>query len=278
MIQNTQRIPKVIHYFWFGKNPESDLIKKCISSWRKYNPDYEIKRWDESNFNIDISVDYVKEAYLAKKWAFVSDYARFYVLNKYGGIYLDTDVEVLKSLDPIIDKGPFLALEHDNYDSIAPGLGMASLPNNVLLEKMLKDYKNRHFKKDNGFYDETPVGVRMTEEFLLKDGLKKVSGIQKIDGFWIYPKEYFCPLDFQTGETNITENTYAIHHYASSWWDEKDKKYWKIAQKLTPMFGASKANKIQRIIKAPYTIKKRIKQAGIMNTIKYYKDKFKGDN
>lgn len=276
MKKDSQKIPKIIHYFWFGKNPESDLILKCISSWKKYNPDYKIIRWDESNFNIDDSIDYVKEAYYAKKWAFVSDYARFYVLNKYGGIYLDTDVEALKSLDPIVNKGPFLAMEHDNYDSIAPGLGMASLPDNLLLKKMLEDYKNRHFKKKDGFYDETPVGVRLTEKFLLKDGLKDINGIQKVDGFFIYPKEYFCPLDFQTGKINITQNTYTIHHYASSWWDEKDRKYWKIAQKLTPIIGVSNANKVQHVLKAPHTIKNRLKQAGMVRTIKYYKNKFIG--
>lgn len=272
-MNNLKKIPKVIHYFWFGKNPEPQIVKECIKSWKKYCPDYEIKRWDENNFDINVCA-YVKEAYDAKKWAFVSDYARFYVLKKYGGIYLDTDVELIKNIDPIIEKGPFLALENQFYDSVAPGLGMAAYPNMSLVNKIILDYDHSHFKLSNGVYDQKPVGKRIVDNFLKNDGLKNVNGIQKVDEFLIYPSDYFCPLNFLTGITTITNNTVAIHHYASSWWSAEDIKYRKIGQKVARIFGGKAGLKVEQILKFPYSFKKKIKIMGFKKTIIFYYEKY----
>lgn len=266
-------IPKVIHYFWFGKNPETDLMKKCKNSWKKYCPDYEIKRWDESNFDVNMC-SYVKEAYDAHKWAFVSDYARFYILNKYGGVYLDTDVELIKSIDSIVNAGPFFACENESFDSIAPGLGMATEKNNKLYERVIQDYNNSHFKMKNGLYDEMPVGKRIVDKFLLKDGLKNISGIQNVDGIKIYPNDYFCPFNFLTGKLNITANTVAIHHYASSWWTKEDKFYRKVGQISSTLFGEKAGLRIERILKVPYSFIKKVRQIGFKKTVKFYYGKY----
>lgn len=272
-----KEIPKVIHYFWFGHNKMPELLKKCIQSWKKYCPNYEIKKWDESNFNVNIC-NYVKEAYKAKKWAFVSDYARFFILNKYGGVYLDTDVELIKPIDEIIKQGPFFACENQFFDSIAPGLGMATYSDNELYSKIIQDYNNSHFILKNGLYDEKPVGKRIVDKYLLKDGLKDVKGIQQVDGINIYPHDYFCPLNFLTGKLTITNNTVAIHHYASSWWTKQDKKYARIGQRVTnifgPVLGPKIGLKVQKYLKFPYSFRKKYKQIGIKRTIKFYINKY----
>ena len=220
-------IPKVIHYIWFGGSPLTPLAEKCIASWRKYCPDYEIVRWDESNFDIDCC-DYVREAINAKKWAFASDYARFKILYEHGGIYLDTDVELVRPLDGIVAKGPFMGLEQDYTPSSEgmvapglglaanPGLGLAANPGLGLYKTILESYEGDHFVKPDGTYDQTTVVVRTT--LILKSlGLENKPGIQEVAGVTIYPKEYFCPKDLITHTMSLTENTHAIHHFDGSW-------------------------------------------------------------
>lgn len=207
-------IPKVIHYCWFGGNPLPKSAQKCIASWRKYLPDYEIKEWNESNFDVNI-IPYTAEAYKAKKYAFVSDYARFWILYKYGGLYFDTDVEVIKNMDDIIAKGPFMGCENEAKAGATPAqLGVA--PGLGLYKEILDDYEKSVFVKENGEYDLTTI-VERTVEFLCKYGLKNISSVQYIAGVWIYPKEYFCPKDYITGKLEITKNTYSIHWYDASW-------------------------------------------------------------
>lgn len=135
-------IPKIIHYCWFGRNPLPELAQKCIASWKKYLPDYEIKEWNEDNFDVNI-IPYTAEAYAQKKYAFVSDYARFWILHKYGGIYFDTDVEVIRPIDDIIARGNFMGFETDpnpakgdaSEGSVAPGLGLGVAPGLGIIEK-----------------------------------------------------------------------------------------------------------------------------------------------
>lgn len=273
MVQNYKTIPKVIHYFWFGGNPLPEVAKKCIKSWKKYCPDYEIKRWDESNFDINIC-DYVKEAYDAKKWAFVSDYARFYILNKYGGVYLDTDVELKKSLTPIIKTGPFFALETEKFDSIAPGLGMATYSNNTFYQQIIDNYNKDHYLYKNNLENKLPVGKRVTQ-FLIKDGLKDKSGLQKVDGFTIYPKEYFCPFDYFTGKMTITSNTVAIHLYSGSWLSNTDKQIHKVGQFFSRCFGRKAGERVEMLIRFPIMSIRKINEVGLILTIKYYKEKIK---
>lgn len=203
-------IPKVIHYCWFGRNPLPQDAQKCIASWRKFFPDYEIKEWNEDNFDVNC-ISYTREAYAAKKYAFVSDYARFKVLYEQGGLYFDTDVEVIKPMDDIIERGAFMGIE-----VVAPGLGLGCNPGLGLYQSVLARYEKLHFLLDDGSFNSFAV-VRITTEALLNAGLKPVNGIQNVADIWIYPQDYFNPLDDATGRLNITANTRSIHWYSKTW-------------------------------------------------------------
>lgn len=215
-------IPKIIHYCWFGGKDLPKSAQKYISSWKRYFPDYEIRRWDESNFDVNI-IPYTQEAYSAKKYAFVSDYARFWILYNYGGLYFDTDVEVIKNMDDIVARGPFMGCEGTAQErasatslGVAPGLGLGVNPGLGLYEDILKIYQSKHFSSPEGKLNCENV-VTITTDLLCQKGLLNTNEIQTVAGIWIYPKEYFCPKDYVTKELVITENTRAIHHYAESW-------------------------------------------------------------
>lgn len=221
-------IPKIIHYCWFGRNPLPPLAIKCIESWKKYLPDYEIKEWNEDNFDVNI-IPYTQEAYKAKKYAFVSDYARFWILYKYGGLYFDTDVEVIKPMDDIITKGPFMGCEKEIKDvkgatalAVAPGLGLGVNPGLGLYKEMLDLYDILHFVNSDGSCNFKTV-VEYTTEILCKHGLINSNEIQLCAGIWIYPKEYFCPMDYDSGKIRLTSNTKTIHHFSASWLSKKEK-------------------------------------------------------
>lgn len=228
-------IPKKIHYCWFGGAPLPPLAEKCIASWRKLCPDYEIIRWDENNFDVNCC-QYVKEAYDAKKWAFVSDYARFWVLYRQGGVYLDTDVELLKPLDAILDAGGFMGLQADEKPEVAPGLGMACPAGTALMGQLLECYHSRRFLNDDGTLNQATV-VDYTTEYLTRYGLTVSEKVQEVAGILVYPKEYFCPMDYATGKLNITPNTYAIHHYSASWHDEKEQYAFRLQRKYTKVLS-----------------------------------------
>lgn len=213
------KIPKVIHYCWFGRGEKPKLAKTCIKSWKKYLPDYEIKEWNEDNFDIN-SNQYVREAYEAKKYAFVSDYVRLYALYNYGGIYMDTDVEVIKSLDEFLINEAFSGFESPEF--VQTGI-MACVKEYKLFKEFLDYYKERSFIKEDGSYDTTTNVVIMTE-ICEKYGLVKNNKLQTIDGFTIYPKIYFCPLSFNSSEGDFSDNTYTIHHFAGSWHSKQEKR------------------------------------------------------
>lgn len=220
-------IPKIIHYCWFGRNPLPESAQKCIASWRKFLPDYEIKEWNEDNFDVNI-IPYTQQAYEAKKYAFVSDYARFWILYHYGGVYFDTDVEVIKSMDDIIERGPFMGIElsgQDGCPKVAPGLGLGTEANNSLLKELLDLYATLSFLNHDGTLNEQTI-VTYTTEVLLRHGLKQISDIQKVAGFWIYPPDYFNPLDDLTGRLAITANTRSIHWFMNSWSDSSPLRRW----------------------------------------------------
>ena len=224
--------PRIIHYCWFGGNPLGPNELKCIESWRKFFPNYKIVRWDESNFNVQCC-PYVSQAYDSKKWAFVSDYARFAVLYKYGGLYFDTDVEIIRSMDDIVAQGPFMGFEENASDSggncaVAPGLGLSADPGLDLYRRILDSYEADEFVRADGSLNLTTVVVRTTT-ILRSYGLSDEPGIQEIAGVTIYPADYFNPKDLYTGEIRITNNTRTIHHFSMSWFTQKKKFEYNIA-------------------------------------------------
>ena len=247
-------IPKTIHYCWFGGNPLGPAELKCIDSWRKFFPDYKIVRWDESNFDVRCCT-YVSQAYNAKKWAFVSDYARFAILYERGGLYFDTDVEIIRPMDDIIAKGPFMGFERDagsaeNTCTVAPGLGLSASPGLDLYELILASYEADEFVKTDGTLDQTTVVTRITE-ILFSLGLKDVPGVQEVAGVTIYPSEYFNPKDFRTGKINVTANTRTIHHFGMSWYSESEKYRHKVESILLKSFpNGSLAHRIAMLVTA----------------------------
>ena len=216
-------IPKIIHYCWFGRNPLPASAKKCIASWRKYLPDYEIKEWNEDNFDVN-SIPYTKQAYEAKKYAFVSDYARFWILYHEGGLYFDTDVEIVGNMDEIIARGPFMGIEQgaslDGKPMVAPGLGLAVEAGHPFYDKMLQVYANQSFINYNGSHNNMTIVTYTTRE-LYAHGMKPSEDMQEVDGIWIYPAEFFCPMNAATGIISLTDRTVSIHHYDASWIDHK---------------------------------------------------------
>lgn len=273
-------IPKVINYCWFGGNPLPELAIKCIDSWKKYCPDYEIKEWNESNFDLECC-DYIKEAYQAKKWAFVSDYARFDILYKFGGLYFDTDVELIKPIDDLVEKGPFMGLEKGMRSiatgfglAVNPGLGISANPGLSLYKEILDNYNNEHFINSDGSYDLTTVVIRTTE-MLNKHGFAPVAEVQQVAGIYIYPEDYFCPLDYYTDELEISENTRSIHHYFASWLSKEEIKAHDLEKKAMKVVGKIIAHYIGRIYSSPYRIKKKVKQYGLKGSIKFIFKKYK---
>lgn len=217
-------IPKVIHYCWFGHGKKPALAERCIASWRKFFPDYEIREWNEENYDVH-QIPYISQAYSAKKYAFVSDYVRFDVLHKYGGLYFDTDVEVIKPLTDILSQGPFMGLEGDvNFNrsghmvytgTVNPGLGLAAMPGLGLYKDVLELYKTLSFVNDDGSLNLTTVVTYVTR-LLLRKGLKFSTGVTDFQGIKIYPSEYFNPKK-PNGKIFLTSNTCTIHHFAASW-------------------------------------------------------------
>ena len=206
-------IPKVIHYIWIGDNPLPKIAEKCIESWKKYCPDYEIKRWDESNLNIDFS-EYCRQAYDNKKWAFVSDVLRYDILLKEGGIYMDIDVELLKPIDDLLNAKCFMGFE---AKELAPGLIMGAEAGNKDVEELLKMYDNEKFILNDGSMNLKTICTRAVEYYTAK-GLKIIDDIQVVSETTIYPKRYFNPTDLNTQKVKITKDTYSIHHYVASWY------------------------------------------------------------
>ena len=232
-------IPKVIHYCWFGGNPLPKSAQKCINSWKKYFPDYEIKEWNESNYDVN-KIAYISEAYAAKKYAFVSDYVRFDILYTYGGVYFDTDVEVIRTFGEILKNGAFMGCEIDGGEkgsvNINPGLGIAATSGLDIYKEILDSYNARRFLNDDGTYNTTTV-VKYTTDILIKNGLCDIKGIQKVSDITIYPKEYFNPMDDITGKLDITKNTHSIHWYSKTWLGKGEVLRSKITRPFHRIFG-----------------------------------------
>ena len=209
-------IPKVIHYCWFGGNEKPKLALKCIRSWQKYCPDYQIVEWNESNFDFSQN-RYCREAHEAKKWAFVTDYARLQILYKHGGIYFDTDVELRKNLDPLLENKAFMGIENSiRCVKVATGLALGAEKGNSVIKALLDSYEDAVFRREDGTLDMTTCTNR-NHEILAGLGYAEENRLQHIPGATIYPTEYFSPMVMENAKLKLTRNTYSIHHYSLSW-------------------------------------------------------------
>ena len=210
-------IPKIIHYCWFGDKPIPNNLMKCIDSWKSNLPDYEFIKWDEKNFNIDSTL-WTKQAYEHKKYAFVSDFVRLKALVEYGGIYLDTDVEVVKSFNNFLELDSFGGFETIN--TITTGV-IGAKKGNPILKEFLDTYC-KGFVSESGSLNNDSNVLKFTQ-ILLEHGLILNNQYQNVDGFHVFPKTYFCPLDVWHYK-DITKDTYAIHYFEGSWLDDETKK------------------------------------------------------
>lgn len=239
-------IPKKIHYCWFGRGEMPQSAREYIESWRKFCPDYEIKEWNEDNFDVNCN-KYVKQAYEARKFAFVTDYVRLYAMYNEGGIYMDTDVEVLKPLDRFLEHKAFSGFENNN--SVPTGL-MASEKGGAWVKLLLDEYDDISFLKGDGSYDLTTNVVRITNQTVRHYGLVQESSYQDLGDVTMYPYDYFCPKDWETGNIYITENSHTIHHFAGSWHGEKEikeaERYKKKLQKYIDKYG-EEAGKVKML-------------------------------
>lgn len=248
-------IPKIIHYCWFGGNPLPKDAQKCIMSWKKYLPDYEIKEWNESNFDVNCC-PYVMGAYEAKKYAFVSDYVQFYILYHEGGLYFDTDVEIIRNMEHIVTAGNFMAFEKGPFTEeklanraklgVAPGLGLGAEPGLNFYREMLDFYESKAY-----FSIEEGSVVDYTTQMLSKHGLKQIHKKQIIADIILYPCDVFCPMDSTTGIITITDNTVSIHHYSCSWIDHNTISWrlHKLKNKLIRVFGKKWIMKVSKLIR-----------------------------
>ena len=206
-------IPKIIHYCWFGRGEKPELAKKCIASWRKFCPDFALREWNEDNCDVR-AMPFMAEAYDAGKFAFVSDVVRLLVLEKFGGVYLDTDVEILQDFSPLLHDKGFLGFENENF--VNSGQGMAAEAHHPVVQAMLAEYQTLHFRNPDGSLN--AVGCpRLNTDVLERFGLVRNGQEQVVAGLRIYPADRFNPLDSATGRLNKTDHTYSIHWYAMSW-------------------------------------------------------------
>lgn len=232
-MENTvDKIPKKFHYFWFGNGKKPDSVIRCIESWKKHCPDFEIIEWNETNYDIH-KHPFMEKAYQEKKWAFVSDYARLDVLYEHGGIYLDTDVEVIKDFTPLIEHQAYIGFER--LDLVNDGQGFGGAPGFPLFKEMLDCYN------DLDEYIESP---KLRTKVLLAHGLRQDGSRQNVAGMEIYPIDYFCPKSFATGRIHKTKNTYSIHHFDGSWHGKNGKKYIYLMRFFNRLLGEKKGKRV----------------------------------
>lgn len=244
-------IPKVIHYCWFGRNPMPLEFQKNIETWKKYCPDYELKLWTEDNYDVHKN-EYISQAYDNGKWAFVSDYARLDVVSENGGVYLDVDVELVHSLDSLMNQPIFLALE--SAGEVNTGLGFGAIPHHPFIEANKQVYESRFFMKENGKLDLTTC-VQITSKLLLDKGMQKVDENQRIDGIQIYASDYFAPFQLATQKLQLTDRTIGIHQYSASWKHQNKLVHWlwqktlPLKFKLRHLLGDEFYNRVRDILK-----------------------------
>lgn len=258
MAENKQQIPHVIHYCWFGGKAKPDSVLKCIESWKKYCPDFEIKEWNESNYDVH-KHPYMEKAYLNHRWAFVSDYARLDIMYENGGIYLDTDVEVIKDLSPLCKCSGYIGFETN--DKVNDGQGFGCVAHLPVIKEMLDCYEgDEPYEIIDGKqeYSESP---KLRTRVLLKHGLKLDGTRQQVADMDILTVDYLCPKDFQSGRMKLTSNTFSIHHFDGSWHGGNAQFYVKLRQFLVRTFGEKRGlDLFNRSMVAKDALKKLLKK------------------
>jgi len=263
-------IPKIIHYCWFGGTPLPELAEKCIASWKKHCSDYKLILWNESNFDIN-TVPFTAQVAKVKKWGFIVDYIRAYAVYNYGGIYFDTDVELIKPLsDDILKNVCFSGFE--NKKNINPGSIFAGMKGCSIAKELIDFYSSYNFIEENGELNFTP-SPKIFTKILLRYGLKQNNTYQELGEFTAYPTDYFCPMPLETRLINITKNTYAIHHYVGSWLSDEELWRVEIRKKISARLGD---NIFSKIIIVFLLVVKRISIHGLFDTIKFCRKKFRG--
>lgn len=238
-------IPKKLHYCWFGGSDMPEHAIAMTERWTELMPDYEIVRWDESNFDIDFC-RFSRQAYDAGRWAFVSDYARFRIVFEHGGVYMDIGSDLLRNLDPLVSEGAFSGREWETQ-FVNPGLVLAAEPGNPLLEKTLQAYEEIEFEDTWAFMGRHTVN-NMFARVLYPLGYSNDEDVLwQGQGFTVYPSEYFSPrLSF--GGFRTTSNTYATHRGSASWAPREEQLRIRIRHRLAPYIGDLLARKVARIV------------------------------
>ena len=217
-------IPRIIHYCWFGGNPLPKSAQRCIASWRKFMPDCEIREWNEQNFDVNTH-PYTRAAYAAGKYAFVSDFARYKILEEWGGIYFDTDVEAVAPISDLLQLGAFMGLEDAQPPTVSSGLVMAVEAHHPIIQEML-DFYDAQAKEDATAMLDTGIVVSGMTEIFVHHGFVRENRYQEVAGISLYPSEYFDPMDNATGRIKQTPNTRTIHRYDRTWSAQKPLYIW----------------------------------------------------
>ncbi len=237
-------IPKVIHYCWFGKKEKPDIVKNCIKSWKEFLPNYEIIEWNEENFDIEC-FPFAKEAYMVGNYAFVSDYVRVYALYNYGGVYLDTDTEILGSLDEFLLQPSFWGFEEKNF--IATSIIGAECENE-LIKDFLDYYDNLSLYDEHGQIKKF-TNVVVVTELLQNRGIKLDGTLQTVEGVaTIYPQEYFSPYDYINCYMKKTANSVAVHHFYKSWLPVSARIKSSIKKGIVSIIGGERLVQLRKII------------------------------
>ncbi len=258
-------IPKVIHYFWFGGNSKNEMIQKCIDSWKRACPEYEIKEWTEANYDVR-KHPFMKAAYDAKKWAFVADYARIDVIHEYGGVYLDTDVELIKSLDAYLEYDFYAGFESASFVNF--GIGFGAVKGHRVLKESLAYYDKLEFPATDFALSQISC-PRIQTELLQRHGMVCNNQTQVFDDCHIFSTEFFCPMSFRTGKTNITENTVSIHHFDMSWNTKSFKRSKSIEWKMAEVFGEKWGHRLSSFINFPGKLMSHAKEGTLKDYLRF---------
>jgi len=242
-MEDVEKIPRIVHYCWFGRGTKPKILQRCIASWIKYLPDYEFREWNEDNFDINQN-QYVKEAYEARKFAFVSDYVRLHALYEVGGIYMDTDVEVIQPLDRFLVHEAFSGFEDDSF--LQSGT-MGAVKEHRWIEELMDYYNSRNFRRSDGSFD-TTTNTTVISEICREHGLQLNGKLQTLsNGVIFYPRCYFSPYDYINGGNYITEESYTIHHFAQSWLPFHIRMRSQLKKTASRVIGHENVSKIRKI-------------------------------